>query len=361
MIPAHRARRCLALALGIALAGSSAARERAGIDLAAPWPRAAAREVGMDGPALAAAMTRAAALPRARSLLVARRGRLVLESYFAGADASTLFDVRSVTKSVVGSLAGIALAEGRIALDDSIAGYLMPRYSLDGEDTSVRIRDLLDMTAGYVWNENDGPDYNIWIASADRVQFLLDRPRASPAGAQFTYNSAAAHLLGVVLELATGVRLPQYADERLFRALGASLVSWEPLDAGTVNGGSGIRLRAQDLLKFGQLFLQRGYSADRSVLPEAWVDEVTRPRFDWRRRYGAQRSVSYGMLWWVADAEPAAFFAWGYGGQFVYVVPSFELVVVTTTEWRQISETTPLALAEQLLGVIVEGVLPAVR
>jgi CubicO group peptidase (beta-lactamase class C family) len=91
------------------------------------------------------------------------------------------------------------------------------------------------------------------------------------------------------------------------------------------------------------------------------VDESTRPRFPWRETFGAQRGVSYGMLWWVSDADPPAFFAWGYGGQFVYVVPSRELVVVATTEWRKLTETTPVELAEEGLGIIVEEIVPAAR
>jgi CubicO group peptidase (beta-lactamase class C family) len=138
-------------------------------------------------------------------------------------------------------------------------------------------------------------------------------------------------------------------------------VVWEPLDRGTVNGASGIELRARDLLKLGQLMLQRGWSGERSVVPEAWVDEVTRPQFSWRITVGAQPRVTYGMLFWVSDADPPAFFAWGYGGQFVYVVPTLDIVVVATTEWRGITETTPGALAAQVLGVIVEEVVPAAR
>jgi CubicO group peptidase (beta-lactamase class C family) len=138
-------------------------------------------------------------------------------------------------------------------------------------------------------------------------------------------------------------------------------VAWEALEHGTVNGGSGIDLRARDLLKLGQLYLQRGFSGERSVVPETWVDESTSPRFPWRDKFGAQRGVTYGMLWWVSDADPPAFFAWGYGGQFVYVVPSRELVVVATTEWRNLTETTPVGLAEEGLGVIVEEILPAAR
>jgi CubicO group peptidase (beta-lactamase class C family) len=332
------------------------------LDLSQPWAEAAPAEVGMDAARLEAAAARASGIPRFRSLLVARRGRLVLERYFAGTDAGTLFDVRSVTKSIVGALAGIAVRDGVFASPDvMIASFLEPEYPLEGRARDITVRHLLTMTSGFQWDETNGPDYDLWITSSDHVQYLLDRPFASPPGGQFTYNSAAVHVLGVVLERARGLPLPQYARERLFQELGVDAVAWEPLEHGTVNGGSGIDLRARDLLKLGQLYLQRGFSAQRSVVPESWVDESTRPRFSWRDTFGAQRSVTYGMLWWVSDADPPAFFAWGYGGQFVYVVPSRELVVVATTEWRNLTEETPVGLAEEGLGIIVEEIVPAAR
>ncbi len=97
------------------------------------------------------------------------------------------------------------------------------------------------------------------------------------------------------------------------------------------------------------------------MVPEAWIDSATLPAFAWRSDYGAQRSVTYGSLFWVSDAPPPAAFAWGYGGQVVYVVPSLDLVVVATTQWRSLTEMSPFDLAVHGLGVIVENVLPSAR
>jgi CubicO group peptidase (beta-lactamase class C family) len=332
------------------------------VDLSQRWVRASPGEVGMSALDLMAAAGDAAAIPRARSLLVARHGRLVAEYYFGGADSTTLFDVRSVTKSVVCALVGIALRDGVLpGVAAPIASYLAPTDTLDPVDATVTVRHLLTMTSGYQWDETTGPDYNSWIVADDHVQYLLDRAHAAPPGATFSYNSAAVHTLGVVLQDAAATPLPQYAADHLFRALGVDTAAWEPLDRGTVNGGSGIALRAHDMLKLGQLFLQRGWSGDASVVPESWVDSVTRPQFAWREAVGVQRRVTYGMLWWVSDAAPGAFFAWGYGGQFVYVVPSRDLAVVATTDWTALTETTPQALAAQVLDVIVNDVVPAAR
>ncbi|PYP58377.1 MAG: hypothetical protein DMD44_07720 [Gemmatimonadetes bacterium] len=323
--------------------------------------RAGPAEMGMSAAGLLAAAGDAAAIARFRSLLAARHGRLVAEYYFGGADSTTRFDVRSVTKSVVCALTGVALRDGVLPGETaSIAPYLAPLDTLDSVDSAVTVRHLLTMTSGYQWNEETGPDYSVWIAADDHVQYLLDRAHATPPGVSFTYNSAAAHTLGVVLQDAAAMPLPRYAAP-LFAALGVDTVLWEPLDRGTVNGGAGIALRGRDLLKFGQLFLQRGWSGDRSVVPEAWVDQATRPQFAWRRAFGPLSRVTYGMLWWVSDATPAAFYAWGYGGQFVYVVPSRDLVVVATTDWNDLSEVTPEALAAMALGVIVNDVVPAAR
>jgi len=330
------------------------------LDLAQPWVAAAPVDVGMDAAGLGQAAARAATVPRFRGLLVARHGRLVLEEYFHGAGADTPFDVRSVTKSVVSALVGIALRENVFPDEDApVAPYLEAAYALDDADRTVTLRHLLTMTSGFLWD--DGPDYNLWIASPDHVQYLLDRPHSHPAGAVFTYNSAAVHALGVAVQRAADEPLPDYARGRLFGPLAITNVSWEVLDRGTVNGGAGIHLLGRDLLKLGQLFLQGGWSGGRSVVPEAWVAEVSSPHFPWRDTHGAQQRVTYGMLWWVSDAEPAAFFAWGYGGQFVYVVPSLALVAVTTTDWTNLTETTPEALAQECLGVIVQNVLPSAR
>ena len=332
------------------------------VDLSRRWERASPAEVGMNALALLAAAGDASRIPRFRSLLVARHGRLVAEQYFGGTDSTTLFDVRSVTKSVVGALTGIALHDGVLpATAAPIALYLAREDTLDAVDSAVTVRHLLTTTSGYAWDETAGPDYNTWIVADNHVQYLLDRAHAASPGATFTYNSAAVHTLGGALQGAAATPLPQYAAEHLFGALGGPTVVWEPLDRGAVNGGSGIALRARDLLKFGQLFLQRGWSGGASVAPETWVDSVTRPQFAWRTTVGPLQRVTYGMLWWVSDADPSAFFAWGYGGQFVYVVPSRDLVVVATTDWAQLTETTPTELAAQVLGVVVNDVVPAAR
>ncbi|HEY7639121.1 MAG TPA: serine hydrolase [Steroidobacteraceae bacterium] len=333
------------------------------VDIAQPWATATPAEVNMDEVMLGRAASDAAAMPRFRSLVVARHGKLVAENYFGGANAATVFDLRSVTKSVVSMLTGIAIQNGQLPnIDATVGSYVAAPYTLDAGDRAVSVRQLLTMTSRYQWNENSADDYNLWVVSSDHVQFLLDRLQTDPNGT-FTYNSAAVNLLGVVLQDAVARPLPEFADEVLFQPIGITTVQWEELEPNMVNAGSGIKMTATDLLRFGQLLLQRGRSGNQQIVPESWVTASTTPQFGWRDTYGAQRGTTYGYLWWVAQPPATvATFAWGYGGQFAYVVPSLDLVVVATTEWQGISqEVNPTTFAGNVLTVIVNDILPAAQ
>ncbi len=333
------------------------------IDIAQPWAKATPAEVNMDEVMLGRAASDAAAIPRFRSLLVARHGKLVAENYFGGADSATVFDLRSVTKSVVSMLTGIAVQTGKLSsIDATVGAHVDAPYALDAGDRAVSVRQLLTMTSRYQWNESNGDDYNLWVLSNNHVQFLLDRLQTDPGGV-FTYNSAAVNLLGQVLQHAVAKPLPDFAQEVLFQPIGITTVQWEELEPGMVNAGSGIKMTATDLLRIGQLLLQKGRTANREVVPESWIDAGTTPQFGWREQYGAQRGTTYGYLWWLAQPPATvATFAWGYGGQFAYVVPSLDLVVVATTQWQGISaEQNPTTFAGQVLTVIVNDVLPAAR
>lgn len=330
-------------------------------DLAGPWRTAEPALVGMDPGQLATAAEEAGALPRMRSLLVVRDGFLVLERYYHGFARDSLADVRSVTKSLVSTLAGIALGQGELpSLDLTLGQLLRPELGTpSSEQRAITVRHLLTMSGGFQWDESGVTEYNNWRLSGDFIQYLLDRPLVDAPGTTFNYNSAAVHLLGVLLEHAIGTSVPVFADLTLFQPLGISEIRWEWMIDGSVNGGSGIDLRPRDLARFGQLLLQAGRSGDRRVLSKGWVDLATAPTYDWSARAGPVQEATYGYLWWI-DRERDAFFAWGYGGQFVYVVPSRALVVVATTEWRYLSQdggSGPLENA--VLDIIVNGIVPA--
>lgn len=337
----------------------------ASLDLTQPWVKAAPAAVGIAPAGLSAAVSAASAQPRMLSLLVVRDGMLVLEEYFHGNDADSLNDVRSVTKSIVSTLVGVALKEGFIgSLDETLGDHLQEQVELLSPGLqAISVRHLLTMTSGFEWDESGGPAYGNWIRAQDHVGHLLDQPLVHEAGTTFTYNSAAVHLLGVLLQEAVEMPLPDFADRYLFSKIGIQRSRWEALTGGYVNAGAGLDLRPRDLARLGQLYLQAGQSGDTQVLPTDWVAAATTPRFTWRSDFGPLAAFTYGYLWWVEEgqAEPG-FFAWGYGGQFIYVVPSLDLVVVATTNWRSLSlEGGAAPLEQAVLDLILNHIVPAAR
>lgn len=336
------------------------------IDLALPWTTATVAEAGGSPDMVASGVARAAGNHRMRSLLVVKDGRLVVEEYFGTSGPDDLHDVRSVTKSVVSALTGVALARGDIgSLDDPISDYLgslLP--DLEPDKGAITIRHLLTMTSGFEWDESGGAgSYNEWIRSGDHLGFLLRKPFTAPPGAEFTYNSAAVHLLGVVLEQATVMQLPTLARFALFEPMGISVSRWEQLGGGYYNGGAGLDLRPRDLARFGQLFLQDGSSGGRQIIPADWIRFSTEERFDWRMHSGALRGISYGSLWWVVPgtSEPL-YFAWGYRGQYVVVVPDLQLVVVATNDWYRVSQDGGNEHYERLtMDLLIQDIIPAFR
>ena len=330
------------------------------LDLAEFWTETTPEAVGLDPDAMDEAVRQADAISRFRSLLVVRNGQLAVEAYFRGFTEADLQDVRSVTKSVVGMLTGIAIEQGHLALDTRIGDVLGEAVAVMTPDkAAITVENLLTMSSGFEWDEIGGPSYSEWIMSFDHIQYLLDQPLVHTPGSTFTYNSAAVHLLGVVLEEAVGQSLPAYADAVLFGPLGIEGRRWENSNGGHVNGGAGLDLRARDLARLGQLLLQDGVSGAQQVLPTEWIRASTAPAYTWRSAFDPLESYTYGRLWWVNEAPTApAFLAWGYGGQFIYVVPSLDLVVVATTDWRGVSgDGGANALESATLDIIINHVV----
>ncbi len=365
----RRRRSVFPLAASLALTGiaTACAGDLAGpspwdeVDLTTAWRTAEPAALGVDAAALERAAETAAALGRMRSLVVAREGRIVLERYFHGFGPDSLADVRSVTKSVVSVLTGIAYEQGHLSSLDLTLGELLPAELgvPTAEQAAIRVRHLLTMSGGFEWDESNVSEYNGWRLSGDFIGYLLDRPVVSPPGSAFNYNSAAVHLLSILVERSVGAPLELFADVSLFGPLGIVRRRWEPMIDGTVNGGAGLDLRPRDLARLGQLLLQGGRSGGRQILSEAWVDQTTAPAWSWSTQVGRVGSLTYGHLWWV-DRDREAFFAWGYGGQFVYVAPRRALVVVATTDWRLLSqEGGPGPLEAAVLDIIVNGIVPA--
>jgi CubicO group peptidase (beta-lactamase class C family) len=347
------------LSLVSVLAGAACGAEVTGPDSRFP----AAAEHGIDAKVLEGAYHRARETPGILSLLVQRNGVLVGEEYFNGSSADSLDQVWSVTKSVTSILTGIALEEGYLtSLDQTLADLLgQVADSIPADKGRITVRNLLTMTTGLEWHELDGGgEYNQWVTSGNMIQYAVDLPWRDAPGQTFHYNTAATHLLAVAVAEATGVPLLDFAREHLFGPLGIDDVEWWTDERGYYTGGMGVYLHPRDMLKLGELYLHHGVWLGSQVVSRDWVAESTDAQVS--TGGAVPFGDDYGYLWWVGQSGGRAFyFANGYAGQFIFVTPSLDLVVVATSNWSGLTWASASAQWEDVIGLIVDGVLPSVR
>lgn len=349
-----------ALAITVGCHGDAAGPRFEPIDLSGPWATATPPEVGMDSAALNAALAYGAAVDGLNGMVVVKDGYLVAEAHYDTLPADSPRDGRSVTKSVIGTLVGIAVDQALLSLDQTLEDWF-PDYDLDAAHRAITIRNLLTMTSGIAWNDDE--DYNPWVRSGEPVDFVLNLPIVAAPGEQFIYNSGTVHLLSIILSRATGSNAALLVQRNLFDPLGIAWEDWfwRTWPDGTPNGAADLGMRLTDWAKIGQLYMQGGRSGDHQVVPAAWVEAATARQVS-LGDIGTFSNAAYGYLWWRDDtvSHGPAWIAWGYGGQFIYILPGSNLVVATNAVWHGVGATHhqhELAIAH----FIRDHILPAAR
>ncbi|MGA9364180.1 MAG: serine hydrolase, partial [Bacteroidota bacterium] len=298
-----------------------------------------------------------------RSLVVSHNGTIMREAYFHGGGAEVTHDVRSVTKSVTALLVGIALEKGYMqSIDQPMGDFLHPMYpNMPQDKASITIRHLLRMSGGFLCNELAVPsEYNNWVNSANQVQYMLDRPLVAQPGQVFAYNSGALHLLSVIVSQATGRQTKDFAREYLFDPLEIGERNWEVDHQGYNNGAAGLEITPHDMVKIGELVLNRGEYGGKRVVSSEWIDQMTRSQISTNNAqpYGP----GYGYCWWVGQNDGASYaFANGWGGQFIVVVPDANLVVVATNQWSGVATSVANDQWYGTINLIMTNILPAFR
>lgn len=287
---------------------------------AAPRVRAA------DTVLLAQALDRAAELPRLRGILVSQRGEIVMERYTDGAAADRAANVKSASKSVLSVLVGIAIQEGRIrGLDQPISDFFPDYFARQGVDPrkrAITIGHLLSMQSGL--ESTSFNEYGAWVSSRDWVRAALDQPMVAEPGGRMLYSTGSTHLLSAILTRATGRSTWAYANEKLAEPMGFRIRPWQRDPQGIFFGGNDMYLTPRQMLRFGQMYLDGGVYQGTRIVPAEWVRESVRPRTS-----SPYNGHGYGLGWWSKDSGGrSVYFAWGYGGQYVFVVPELELVAV---------------------------------
>ena len=314
------------------LSGTSLAQasEQASVWPTAGWPTSTPEAQGMSPSALADLVEFGAA-NAIDSVLVVRHGRVVLDAYYAPFRHGLKHAVNSVTKGVVGTLAGIAFKEGALGpLDASVLAFFPTRNAGEPDERkqAMTLASLLDSNSGLSWQEplnDDVPDSMLKMErSANWIDFILQRPMAQPPGVSFNYDSGTWHLVSAIVAKQTGIDTFEYAKQKLFARLGVTDVAWRRDPQGIPIGGYGLFLQPSDIAKIGYMYLHGGEWAGEQLLPPEWIAKVFHPQVD--MHVGNYR---YANGWWTIPDQRATM-AVGFLRQLIIVLPDIDTVVAAT-------------------------------
>ncbi len=267
-----------------------------------------------------------------RSLLIYNGYEPLLESYYAKYPTDSLDHIRSVTKSIMGLLIGIAIEKGFItSIDQPISQFLKGKYSnYRDKYHAVNLKHLLTMSSGLNWDESKVSEFNQWVTSSDPVMYVLRRDIVNSPGSKFEYNSGASHLLSLVITEATGQSTLEFARENLFEPLDIVDSRWQKLGP-YYNGGAGLELKPSDMIKIGQLMCGQGQYKGKQVINNQWINESIDYQLE------VKGSLGYGYLWWVDGKRPERVAAAiGFGGQNIMILPDRGYTAVTTCNWQNL-------------------------
>ena len=264
-----------------------------------------------------------------RSLLVFKNNKLVAEAYLKDEkDITTRHLIWSSTKQVMGILTGIAVDQGLIAsINDPISAYLPEVLNAYSEKAGITIEQLITMHSGIDYN-NDGvggqTDKVLRQIPDNITNFVLARPMRTAPGTDFYYNDGDPQLMSAVIQSAAGKPTDEWADEVLFSKIGVRNYNWVRYKDGTTLGGFGIETTPRELAKIAMCVADSGRFNDQQIVSAEWIREMTSVKVDLSGDY------KFGYYWWY-DATRNIHFTWGHGGQFAFIVPDQQLIVVMTS------------------------------
>lgn len=278
------------------------------------------------------------------SIIIYKNGTIPYEKYFQPFNENGLHNLKSTSKGIISALTGIALQEGYIeSLDESVLSYLSEYEVDDTVKSDITIRDLLTMSSGLKWDENNLNSMYTFFVNKRIVKRVLNQPLVSEPGTKFNYNTGLTHLLSAIITKASGMSTLQFAEEYLFEPLDIQNVQWDTDREDYYIGGSELFLTPRDMTKFGVMYLNNGKYLGRQIVPKDWVIESNTTQIE-GSFHGAD--IQYGYLWWLDIGNPLftylddenTFLAMGARGQRIFISPELDAVVVITADERDESQ-----------------------
>lgn len=322
------------------------------------WEIRDPEEVGMDPAILEGAREYAFAEGRhTQGVVVVRDGAIVAEWYADGADEESWAASWSMAKSFASALIGIAIDDGLIpGVDEPMVTYFPDWAGSPRED--MTLRDVLQMSSGLEWSESYSPEtmgeseiIEMVLNRGDQLEFAATRPAEVPPGERWSYSSGDSMLLAGVLEQATGMPADEYAQEVLFDPIDMEPVEWWRDAAGHTLTYCCLDTSTRGFARFGLLYLRGGAWGDEQIVPAEWVQESVEP---------APTSDGYGYKWWLEDmtgVDGQVFSARGHDGQWTWVIPSLDLVVVRNGTYVK-SPEEPIADPNLVVHYPPSGLVP---
>ena len=294
------------------------------------------------------------------SLIVYSQGEIKFEKYYNGYKKDSLHMIQSQTKSVVSLLMGIAIDKGYIKSENEPVSAYFPQYfkKEDNPKSSVTIRDLLTMSAGFEWEEmlpmNDPKNDNINMFRSNKwFNYAITRPMAKKPFTEFKYNSGLPMIVAGIIEKSTKMKLDVFAKEYLFEPLQIKEFRWQKDSTGFCHAGGGLFLKPKDVMKIGILVMNNGKCEKQQVISENWIRKAT----------GSYLPTSfdistYGYFWWIREMKTGevkttrVITAEGAGGQKMYIFPEYQLIIAFTERNYSTPQVSPLFITESILPLL---------
>jgi len=268
------------------------------------------------------------------SIMIVRHGHVVAEGWWSPYTASLKHTLYSLSKSFTSTAVGLAVDEGLFRIEDPVVSFFTSEVpqSVNANLAAMKVKHLLTMSTGHV-KDTIQPMRN---GQVTWVQTFLNQPVEREPGTHFLYNTGATYMLSAILQKTSGQTLMQYLRPRLFDPLDIQGEDWETDPKGINTGGYGLRVRTEDIAKFGQLYLQKGQWKGKQILTPEWIQQATSTQIvsnssnPTRPREEDDWAQGYGFQFW--RCRPGGYRADGAFGQFSIIMPEYDSVIAITGE-----------------------------
>lgn len=324
------------------------------------WNISTPEEVGLNSTMLNTAFNEASSKSFINSIVVIRNGKIAAEKYFNGGNVNTYQTVRSVSKSFLSALIGIAIDKEMLRLNQKMIDYF-PEYNsskIDSRIKDITLEHLLTMKSGI---KGDEEAYFIFTNSNNWIKTIIELPLDFAPGTKFQYSTAGTHLISGMLSKAIGMSTFEFAKNYLFEPIGIVINDWAHDPQGYYLGGNEMFFTTRNMAVLGLLYLNNGRLNDKQIVPVDWVNKSLIYSGGSNMVWGSLSKGGYGYLWWLGQlAGQKIYFALGHGGQFIVCVPTLNLIIAATSnpnlDW-DISDEHERAV----LQIISDYIIPAVK